>query len=81
MAEKKETPEYRLQYEIVDVTNDEIVMKGSTYITPESISRDGECESVEMEIGSALRSFERTVREEYEEENYSEASEEEDDNL
>ena len=76
MAEK-EVPEYRFQYEIVDVTNDEIVMKGSTYLSSH-ISDIGECESVDMEIGSALRSFTKTIREEYEKENYSDLSEEED---
>ncbi len=78
MAEKIEKPEYRFQYEIIDVTNDELVMQGSTFLSSR-ISVDGECESVDMEVASALRSFDSRVREEYETENYSEASEEEDD--
>ena len=78
MEEKKEVPEYRFQYEIVDVTNDEVVMKGSTFLSSH-ISDIGECESVDMEVGSALRSFVRTVREEYEKENYSDVLEEDND--
>lgn len=76
---EKEVPEYRFKYEIVDATNDEVVMEGSTFISAH-ISEIGECESVDMEISTAFRNFGNKVREEYEAENYSEASEDEDDN-
>ena len=61
-------PEYRFEYRIVDATNDETVLKGSTYVS--SIDTDGGCESIEMELFSGLRAFNNKVREKYELENY-----------
>jgi len=48
--------EYRFKYQIVDEDGNEAVT-GSTYIIPESISQFGECESVDLEVASALRHF------------------------
>lgn len=61
-------PEYRFQFTITDETNNEIVISGSTYLS--SISPDGECESVDLEVSRNLRAFEKSIREKYELENY-----------
>lgn len=61
-------PEYRFVFHVVDERSDTVVISGSTYLS--SISVHGECESVDMEVGSVLRAFERKVRERYEAKHY-----------
>ena len=62
--EQKGRPEYRFIYKIVDDNNQELILKGSTYIS--DINHFGECESVDMEVASALRNFSKTLRPEHE---------------
>lgn len=49
-------PEYRFKYQIVDETTDEVIVSGDTFIS-ETITQYGENESVDMEVGSAMRFF------------------------
>lgn len=53
-----EEKEYRFKLEIVD-ENDEVVMSGSTFISP--ISEFGDCESVDEEVGKVMRYFNNEV--------------------
>lgn len=75
-------PEYRIVFSIIDVTNDEPVASGSTYLMNEKRARsvfgleELQEESAETEFWSVLRHF-RKVQPKYEEEHYSEKEEEE----
>ncbi len=51
-------PNYTFKYQIVDEDTDETIVGGSTFIS-ESISQYGECESVDMEVGKAMRIFKK----------------------
>lgn len=50
-----ETPEYHFFCSIVDETSGETILKASTYIS--EVGPNGECESVDMEVGNLLRAF------------------------
>lgn len=52
---------YRFKYEIID-ENDNLAISGSTYILPESIHPYGTCESVDIEVGSAMRNLKIYLR-------------------
>lgn len=71
MVEKLENnrrrPEYRFIFKIVDDETGETIIKASTYLG--EIDNMGNCESVNIEIGTALRNFEKTLRPHYEKEN------------
>lgn len=71
--------EYRFKYQIVD-EDDNDVITGSTYFT--NIDEFGNCESVDLEIGSGLRYFKklRAVHEEREKELAEKLNEDEDEN-
>jgi RNA polymerase-binding transcription factor DksA len=61
-------PDYRFECRIVDQNSDEVVIAGSSFVS--SIGEFGQCESIDMEIGSLLRAFKRTARAEHECKNY-----------
>lgn len=48
---------YRFEYRIIDPIADVEIVKGSTYLLPESIDEYGGCESVDTEVGSGMRYF------------------------
>lgn len=53
------TNNYRFICKVVDEDTDEVLALGSTYINPDSIGTAGECESVDMEVGSVMRAFKK----------------------
>jgi hypothetical protein len=61
-------PDYRFLCHIVDQATGEVVISASTFLS--TISSSGECESVDMEVGSMLRAFGQKVRDKYEAENH-----------
>jgi hypothetical protein len=48
--------EYRFKFQIVD-EDDNVAVSGSTYILTDSIDQYGNCESVDIEVGTAMRHF------------------------
>lgn len=61
-------PEYRFKCIIEDETTGETVIAASTFVS--QIDREGGCESVELELYSMLRAFQRSVRASYESKHY-----------
>ena len=61
-----EKREYRFVCEIIDCETDEVVIASRTFLS--EIGPFGECESVDMEVGSMLRSFNKTARDVHEKE-------------
>jgi len=51
-------PEYRFECRIVDMTTGDTVIKADTYLSS-SIGFDGSCESVDMEVASMMRAFDK----------------------
>lgn len=68
-------PTYRFKFALVDEATGEVISSDFCALT--SIDQFGGCESVDMHVASMLRAFERTVREEYERQNYAPVDEEE----
>lgn len=52
---------YRFICHIIDEDTDEVVIQGGTYILPESVSKIGACENVDMEVAKVLRNFSRKI--------------------
>lgn len=63
-------PEYRFKCEVIDAETDMVVASASTYIVPDSVSFEGACETVDMEVAALLRAFRSKAREEYEAAHY-----------
>lgn len=57
---------YRFEYRIFDQDTDETIVKGTTFVLPDSVDEYGTCESVEFEVGSGLRFFKNKGMELYE---------------
>jgi hypothetical protein len=57
--------DYVFKYVIED-ENGEVKLNGSTYVIPGQIGASGECEPIELELGSALRFFKRLIQKENE---------------
>lgn len=57
--------DYRFKFTIEDEDGN-VVGAGSTYIIPESIQPMGTCESVDMEVGAAMRAFRKVYKIEHE---------------
>jgi len=64
-------PEYRFKCEIVDAETDMVVASASIFIIPESVTFEGACESVDMEVAALLRAFRSKARAEFEAVHYS----------
>lgn len=60
-------PEYRFKFEIVDATNNEVLVTTRSFMSART--QDGSNENVDMEIGSALRQF-NIIKARYEAKNY-----------
>ncbi len=55
-----ENKNYRFKCEIVDEDTGEVIVTANTYISSH-ITELGECESVDMEVGSLLRAFKKLI--------------------
>ncbi len=55
-----ETKNYRFNCEIVDEDTGEVVISASTFVSSH-ITDLGECESVDMEVGSMLRALKKKI--------------------
>ena len=51
--------EYIFQFQITNAETNEGGFGGSTYFTSDSVSEDGSCENIELELFKALRYFRR----------------------
>lgn len=63
-------PEYQFRFQIIDKTTGDIIEADWTYLT--TIDQFGNCESVDIHVGAALRGFNRSSRAEYEAKEYPE---------
>jgi hypothetical protein len=59
-------PEYRFTFQITDQTTGEVVENDWCTITDARIGENGECETVDREVGRMLRNWRRFARENYE---------------
>lgn len=75
MTMEEMKPEYRFECKIVDEATGHDVVSASTFISAH-IEPSGECESVDMEVGSMMRAFVGKFREKYEAEYYAKEEEE-----